>query len=115
MADGERSGKWLVFATPEAVDELWAKIKSAVEAGELGNLAKVAPIRHARKDLKAGMRTQVICVYSYDWADREDVMRVRDRLLELGITWPIGYKTDADTEAGRYARKGHERICKFWV
>jgi hypothetical protein len=113
--DCERSGKWLIFATQETVDSLWAQIKAFVKAGKMGNLAKVASARHARKDRKSGMRTQVICVYTYDWTDHEDVTRVRDRLRELGVTWRIGYKADADTEAGRYAHKSHARVCKFWA
>ena len=113
-ADGERSGKWLIFASQQAVDELWAKIKRAVEEGELDNLAKVAPACRARKDPRSGEPKQVICVYTHDWADQVEVMRIRLRLRDLGVTWRIGYKADADTAMGRYAQEGH-RVCRFWA
>jgi hypothetical protein len=42
---------------------------------------------------------EVICVYTKDYADKDDMMRVRERLNERGITWKIPYKTDAMTLA----------------
>ena len=44
----------------------------------------------------------VICVYTYDYQDEEDVMRVRQVLKDLGIQREIIYKADADTRAGSY-------------
>jgi Bles03-like protein len=67
--DGEKSGKWLIFAAEEIVNKLWVKIRTAIEAGRLGNLAIVASIRKARKDPRSGARKHVICVYTYDWTE----------------------------------------------
>jgi hypothetical protein len=44
----------------------------------------------------------MICVFTYDWTDAEDVLRVRQALRDLGITKKLGYKADEDTRAGRY-------------
>ena len=113
--DSENSGKWLIFAPTEKVDEIWMKIKNAVEDGFLGNRAKVAPVNNSRPDQFTGKQRQVICVYTYDWTDKKDVMRVREQLKKLGITQVISYKTDSDTMAGKYYHKGSRNISKYRV
>lgn len=112
-ADNENSGKWLIFVPVEEVDEVWAKIKNAVVDGLLGNRAKVASIYGARVDKFTGSKRQVICVYTYDWTDEEDVMRIREELRKLGITETLSYKADADTMAGKYHDKGNKNISKY--
>lgn len=97
----------------EQVDEVWTKIKSAVENGLLGNAAKVASIYGARLDKVTGKKRQVICIYTYDWTDKKDVMRVRDELRKLGITETLSYKTDAGTMAGKYHHRGDKNISKY--
>ena len=44
-----RGGKWLIFVGTSNVDSTWIKIKTAVEQGILGSMAKVAT---AKKNLK---------------------------------------------------------------
>jgi hypothetical protein len=107
-----RSGKWLIFVKREEADARWREIRAAVEAGELGHSAKVAtakPNPHAKDPSK-----HVICVYTYDSEDREDVRRVRQALRDLGITHRIPYKTDQATRAGRYETRGHRRISRYY-
>ncbi len=113
--DNENSGKWLIFVLPENVDEIWAKIKHATENGSLGNKAKVASARWVKVNKDTGKINHVICVYTYDWTDREDVMRIREELRKLGAKKEIGYKTDADTMAGKYRHRGHKNICKYRI
>lgn len=112
-ADNVNSGKWLIFAPAEEVDEVWAKIKNAVKDGLLGNGAKVASIYGARIDQFTGKKRQVICVYTYDWTDKEDVMRIREELRKLSITEILSYKIDADTMAGKYRDTGSRNISKY--
>lgn len=108
----ERSGKWLIFVSLAKVDEIWERIRKATEEGWFGDSAKVAT---ARTNPNAADPTKkVICVYSYDWKDGEDVMRIRAELRALGIVWKIPYKADADTYAGRYRVAGHTRISKYY-
>src|ERR1035441_152551 len=52
------------------------------------------------------LRGGLICVYTYDVDDERDCLRVRLALRNLGVTWKIPYKTDADTYAGKYAKNG---------
>ncbi len=95
----ERSGKWLIWLRAGTIDRYWQKIKEAVEQGRLGGKAKVSTVvsRRGRQG-----KPYVICVYTYDHADREDVMRVRQVLRELGIRREIIYKADEDTHRLRY-------------
>ncbi|MEM2469116.1 MAG: DUF1917 domain-containing protein [Candidatus Jordarchaeales archaeon] len=107
----KRSGKWLIFVPPEKVDELWERVRRAVEEGRLGDVAKVST---AKPRPSATDRSRVICVYTYDWTDRDDVMRIREELRKLGVTWKIPYKADQDTREGRYAKAGFKRISKYY-
>jgi len=108
----KRSGKWLIFVKPENVDEVWRKIKKATENGKLGNCSKVAT---ARPSTLAKSRAKVICVYTYDWKDEKDVMRIRGELRKLGITNKIPYKADIDTLKGKYKTTSSGRISKYYA
>ncbi len=106
-----RSGKWLVFVHLDKVDEVWAYIKKATEEGRLGDSAKTStaqPSIHGNSDEK------VICVYTYDWQDKTDVMRIRGELRSLGVTKKIPYKSDEDTMARRYRVAGDANISKYY-
>ena len=108
----ENSGKWLIFVPVSEVDELWAKIKDATEEGLLGIAAKVSTQKP--NPLARNPDTKVICVYTYDWTDEDDVRQVREGLRQLGVIAKIPYKADEDTYAGRYAAQGNKRISKYY-
>ena len=107
-----RSGKWLIFVDPENVEKVWAKIKKAVEEGKLGDSAKVSTAKP--NPLAGKSKAHVICVYTYDWTDENDVKRIREELRKLGITHKIPYKADEDTLKGKYRITGHRRISKYY-
>jgi len=107
----ERSGKWLIFVPKNQINQVWRKIKKSVEIGELGRRAKVSTSRPSPN--AQDPNKHVICVYTYDSEDVEDVMRIRQRLRELGITNKIPYKTDRATMNGKYAIRGHKKISKY--
>lgn len=100
----ERGGKWMLFIKTSEIDAWWTKIRAATESGILGSSAKVATMKPNPN--AAGNDTRLICVYTYDVADGQDCSRVREALRDLGVTWKIPYKTDADTYAGKYSRNG---------
>ena len=106
----DQSGKWLVFVPVSQVDEVWAKIKLATEEGKLGGASKVST--GLSNPNAAEPENKVICVYTYDWTDEEDVTRVREELRNLGITHKIPYKSDEDTLQGKYRVTGHTKISK---
>jgi len=53
-------------------------------------------------------------VYTYNFEDEEDVMRVREELRRLGFTSKIPYKTDEETRSGRYQVKGDREISEYY-
>lgn len=96
-----RSGKWMLFPSTNDVDDVWAVVARATAANELGVSAKVAP-----KDDDEGVQgsARLICVYTRDFKDKDDVARVLSRLRELELVRvngrPIYYKCDAYTYLG---------------
>jgi nuclear transport factor 2 (NTF2) superfamily protein len=87
----------------DQVDEAWRSIRYATITGSLGISAKVStekPNPDSRDDRK------VIFVYTQDWRDEADVMRVRARLRELGYVERLGYKRNIETYKGEYSKKG---------
>lgn len=109
----KNGGKWLIFVPVERVDQMWLKIKSATEAGKLGEMSKVATAKDNPNAINSSIK--VICVYTYDWVDEKDVMRIREELRQLGVTRKIPYKADEDTESGKYANQGKKRISKYYI
>jgi len=102
-----KCGKWLIFLNIDQADQFWPKIKKAIEDGKLGQSAKVGTRRRRRS-------VTVICVYTYDWTDQDDVMRVREQLRKIGIKNKIPYKSDEDTLKGRYHKMGHNGLSKYY-
>ncbi len=107
-----RCGKWLIFVPREKVDEAWVEVAAALSQGRLGNQAKVSTAKPSPN--ATDPNDHVICVYTYDSDDVDDVMRVREELRALGFTWKIAYKTDVATLEGKYRAKGHTRISKYY-
>jgi len=101
--EDENAGKWLIFQDPDQADSSWKKVRDATVAGELGISAKVST---AKPNPDSRDNRKVIYVYTKDWADEADVMRVREKLRELGFVDRIGYKRNIETFAGEYAKKG---------
>lgn len=107
-----RSGKWLIFVPLDELDDAWAKVEKATEEGLLGGSSKAATARPNANVPDPNQK--VICVYTYDSEDREDVMRVRQALRDLGFDKPMPYKTDQATRQGRYRVGGHKRISLYY-
>ena len=95
-----KPGKWMIFVNRTRVDALWEAIRREVVAGRLGHAAKVST---ALPDpLSPDPKKHMICVYTPDEDNAEDVRRVRGALRALGVTWKIPYKSDAAARAGQY-------------
>jgi len=108
----DRNGKWLLFVPNNEMDEAWQKVKDATEKGLLGGASKVATAKPNPN--AASSESKVICVYSYDWKDEKDVMRIREELRKLGFIQKIPYKTDQATYEGKYRVRGHKRISQYY-
>ena len=103
--DDDQVGKWLIFVAADRVDEAWRKIRDETVQGTLGISAKVST---AKPNPDSRDERSVIYVYTRDWADEADVMRVRERLRELGFTERIGYKRNIETYKGEYSEEGRK-------
>lgn len=108
VKNNKLSGKWLAFCPENQIDAAWQQIKDATEQGLLGPSSKVST--------KLGKQGNdfVICIYTKNWKNEKDVMRVRGELRELGFTKPMPYKSDEDTLRGKYASKGNKNISKYF-
>ncbi len=110
----ERRGKWMIFVHISEIDEIWVKIRKALEEGRLGKHAKTATMRANRNAVRKEYK--VICVYTYDSDDREDVVRVLKALREIGIRDKMYYKEDEATLSGQYSfNSGGKSVSKYWV
>lgn len=107
----EKAGKWLIFLAPEDADVAWQKVRNATVDGTLGIGAKVSTAKE-NEDLQDDRK--VIYVFTADWTDEADVMRVREELKNLGFADRIGYKRNLDTYAGEYHEKG-KRVTYYSV
>ncbi|KAL2279108.1 hypothetical protein FJTKL_13681 [Diaporthe vaccinii] len=106
---GVTEGKWIIWPAPQHCNDVWAKVARATADGELGIAAKISPREEPD-------RNRLVCVYTRDFNDKDDVARVLNRLKELDLVRQkqICYKTDAFTyleidsknrlglEAGKY-------------
>jgi len=87
----DATGKWCIFVSATEVDEGWSKISVAIDNNQL----MCAKVSTALRSM--GRDGHVICVYTRDWADRQDLMRAREVLQLLGFVTELGYKRDIDT------------------
>lgn len=108
----ERSGKWLLFVPWQKLDQTWKLIAEETRSGRLGIASKAATAK--QNGLARNSWVKVICVYTYDSDDREDVMRVRTRLREIGFVKKLSYKSDRATEEGVYATNTKGRVSLFY-
>jgi len=92
-------GKWMIFCTVSEVDAAWDVIAKATANNELGIAAKVASKLATRANTE-----HLICVYTADFNDKQDVKRVASALHRLGFLpstgKPLYYKPDVYTYLG---------------
>lgn len=69
----------MLFPEVGQVNEVWSTIAHATARNELGILAKVETKGSDEK------KERLICVYTYDFRDKDDVARVLNRLRQLEL------------------------------
>ncbi|KAJ4992933.1 hypothetical protein SVAN01_01637 [Stagonosporopsis vannaccii] len=95
---GVLSGKWMLFPKAEEVTETWRNVVEAVITDRLGPMAKVAP--------DDGKDERLICIYTKDFRDDDDVLRVLKELEHMDLlphSRSIYYKSDAFTYLDLYS------------
>ncbi len=90
--------KWMLFPGEKEVNKVWRTVCDGVDTNRLGTGAKVSTER-TRDD------RWLICVYTKDFTDQEDVKRVLVELVKMGLVRRGGergavYKCDAYTHLG---------------
>ncbi|KAK4194392.1 hypothetical protein QBC40DRAFT_319873 [Triangularia verruculosa] len=103
------SGKWMLFPEVAFVNETWERVAKAVANNQLGTAAKVATkLPPGFDDGHSEKNTRLICIYTEDFTNKDDVARVLKRMKELDLVKQgpgarlIYYKADAWTELGIY-------------
>jgi len=92
-------GKWLIHDREERIDATWNTIAGHTLKGELGTSAKVSTAGQVGRS-----RDYVICVYTKNYLDSDDVARVRQKLRELGYIQKLYYKPDLYTYLNIYSK-----------
>lgn len=96
---GKVCGKWMLFPTEDQVTDTWTSVCKGVLDGRLGHAAKIAA--HPGGAKSTG---RLVCVYTQDFSDVEDVRRVLFELVDMGLVpaegYGIHYKCDAYTALG---------------
>lgn len=79
-----------MFCEADEVDAVWAVIARGTASNELGIAAKVAPRGNDDR------QPRLLCVYTKDFKDMDDVTRVVSKMRDLGVITmkgkPIYYK-----------------------
>lgn len=90
-------GKWMFFPSLNDYPRYWRVVAETTVAGTLGVTSKAAT-------LDATNQTGLICVYTYNFSDKDDVRRVLQSLFDSGLCQsdgkPIYYKCNAYTYLG---------------
>ena len=79
---------------------MWKTLAALHLNGDLGIDAKVA----TKLQALGPSQSYVICVYTRDYLNLNDVQRVRKKLKEIGFNKPLAYKPDLYTYLGIYSK-----------
>ncbi len=110
----DNCGKWMIFAYKgEQQDAIWVEVKKKIEKGLLGNSAKCSTVKENQNSLNKN--SGVVCVYTYDSNDKEDLKRIAEELFEINGIVKLWYKEDNVTHEGKYANRGDKNISKWFV
>ena len=110
---GVTSSKWMLFPKLEDLPRVWRLVAEATAEGKLGPISKVGT--WSPDDAIKGCT--LICVYTKDFSDLDDVKRVMRALIELGIAKresKIYYKCDAYTYLGIKSGNAYKLPASLW-
>lgn len=94
--------QWMLFIEPAFVNEVWERVAQATARNELGIAAKVAP-----REERGSARERLVCIYTYDFRDRDDVARVLHRLRQLELV--------RDRASGKYIYYKAGGFCLLYI
>lgn len=97
------SGKWLIFLNAEQESGMWNEICESLSHGELAKYSyQVKMALSPRFNDKIKENRKVVCIYTIDFNDKEQVKGCLKVLRSLGFNDVMYYKTDNQTRSGLY-------------
>lgn len=98
------TGKWLLFIPCSVAGKAWNLIKQSTARGLLGFSAKIArqdQTSQPKVRTSSGLE-HVVCIYTKNWKDHADVLRVARALVDIGVvelqaSRSLYYKADEQT------------------
>ncbi len=70
----------MLFPLPDRVNGIWKLVAESTASGELGKAAKVGT-----DDGRGESAARLVCVYTEDFSDGEDVKRVLRKMKSIGL------------------------------
>ncbi|XP_033630109.1 UPF0696 protein C11orf68 homolog [Asterias rubens] len=99
------SGIWLLFfTTGTRIDEAWEKIAKVTVKDKLGTHAKVTPLEDVGEGKALHGQEHAVSVYTRDFTDKADVMKMEGKLRDLGMRGLMTYKPRFYSIIGVYAQ-----------
>lgn len=102
----DKTGKWCIFLNQSDVDSAWEKVKNCIEKGKIGHKKVDTGLFLAKVSTKLGatnhQNQHVICVYTHDYTNEEEINKTRETLRLLGFTKALQYKRDLETKERKY-------------
>ena len=89
------SGKWMLFVEEKYVDYIWKIVSENTVNGNLGCSAKVS----AKESLMEGEK-YLICIYGKEFWDKENIIRILNKIKSLGLYVRCAFKPDCWTYMG---------------
>ncbi len=105
--NGILGGKWLIYRSRGEIDSSWLTVARATFGETLGIGAKVST---AEEDTA---KRHVICIYTQNYLDLDDVERVRGLLRDMGFTESLCYKPDIYTYLDIYSGTTKLSPCRY--
>ncbi len=105
LLDTRHIGKWLIRVNCRYAEYCWGCVCRGTESSTLGIAAKVSTDWGRLHDPSGPWKQHVICVYTRDWRDEEDVRRVAGALRRVDAIrkQTLYYKPDVMTYSGIYS------------
>lgn len=95
------TGKWIIWLEKKEVDEKWGSIAKSILDGKLSSFsAKISTNGHP----STSSGEYLVCVYTLDYSEMQEVMKVREELKNLGFTSALCYKADIYTYLKIYGK-----------